>query len=91
MCCRREGLRVPASWSIQLASEAMPSWDYSQKKEKLELFKLEFTELSTLDKLGILILSAPCRVLCAKSRIQIFVSSLLVAKVKLTLGNLTRL
>ena len=71
MCCRREGLRVPASWFIQLASEAMPSWDSSQKKEKLVLFKLEFTELSTIDKLGILILSALCRVLCAKSRIQI--------------------
>lgn len=77
MCCRREGLRVPASWFIHLASEAMPSWDYSQKKEKLVLFKLEFTELSTLDKLGILILSAPCRVLCAKSRIQILFQAFL--------------
>lgn len=51
------------------------------------LFKLELTELSIIDKLGILILSA-IRVLCARNRIH-FVSRLLVTKV--ILGNLIRL
>lgn len=49
-----------------------------------------FTKLSNIDKLGILIFSALYRVMCAKNNID-FVSRLLVAKVKLILGNLTRL